>query len=81
MFLDLRHPLKCRILGMMPPKDDHPVRATWSRRFWGFHILAFADHTYQIDFGSDRKPPLITVGWWRWYPISLAFPRFRKLAR
>jgi hypothetical protein len=65
----------------MQPNDDHPVRATWNRRFWGFQILAFADHTFLIDLGSDRKPPLVTLGWCRWYPCSLKFPRFRKFER
>jgi len=65
----------------MQPEDDHRVRATWSRRFWGFQILSFADHTYLIDFGSDRKPVFMTVGWCRWYPCSLKFPRFQKPGR
>jgi hypothetical protein len=35
--------------------DERPVRATWNRQFWGFHILAFADdHTYLIQFGSPH---------------------------
>jgi hypothetical protein len=64
----------------MQPNDDQPVRATWNRNFWGFHILAFADHTYLIEFGTDRKPPLMTVGWCHWHPCSVEFPRFRKLS-
>src|ERR1041385_199872 len=28
----------------MPPADDDLIRATWNRRFWGFQVLAFADH-------------------------------------
>lgn len=64
---------------MKPNDDDHKVRATWNRRFWGFQILAFGDHTYSIDFGSDRKPVFMSVGWRRWYPYRLEFPRFRKL--
>jgi hypothetical protein len=66
---------------MKPNDSDNKVRATWNRRFWGFQILAFADHTYLIDFGSDKKPTLMTVGWCRWYPCLLRFPRFRKLDR
>jgi hypothetical protein len=65
----------------MPPHDDDRVHAMWNRRFWGFQILAFADHTYPIDFGSDTKPPSMTVGWCRWYPCSLGFPRFRRLGK
>ena len=59
--------------------DSGLVRATWNRSVPGFQILAFADHSYLIDIGSDAKPPLITIGWYRWKPDSLAFPRWRKL--
>ena len=26
--------------------DEPKIHATWSRGFWGFQILAFADHSY-----------------------------------
>jgi hypothetical protein len=58
--------------------DDHLVHATWNRRFWGFTILAFADHTYEIDIGSANKPPMISFGWCRWYPCAFEFPRLRR---
>jgi hypothetical protein len=63
----------------VPHENDERVRATWSRRFLGVQILAFADHTYEIDFGSNKKPPLLVLGWCRWYPCTLDFPRFQKL--
>jgi hypothetical protein len=37
------------------------VHATWSRRFPFVTILAFADHSYLIDIGSDHKAPLMSV--------------------
>jgi hypothetical protein len=55
------------------------VHATWSKRFPGLQILAFADHTYLIDIGRDDKPPLVTIGWDRWWPDSIRFPRWRRL--
>jgi hypothetical protein len=42
---------------------------------------AFGDHAYLIDFGSERKPVSMTIGWCRWYPNLLDFLRFRKLGR
>jgi hypothetical protein len=39
-------------------------------------LLAFADHSYEIDIGSDHKVPLITIGWYRWHPDSIEFPRW-----
>jgi hypothetical protein len=69
---DEAHPLDVH------PKDDRPVRAKWNRRFWGFDILAFADRTYLVQFGRDRKPPFLIVGWCRWYPCSVEFPRYRQ---
>jgi len=42
-----------RECGGVPASDEeHLVHATWNRRFWGFQILAFADHTYLIDFSE-----------------------------
>jgi len=67
------------MLRAMPATEDEPIRATWNRRFRGLQILAFADHTYLLDFGSDKKPPFMTLGWSRWYPCSLDFPRLHKL--
>jgi hypothetical protein len=55
------------------------VRATWSRRFPGFQILAFADHSYLIDIGRDHKPPLVVIGWHRWRPVSIEFKRWSAL--
>jgi hypothetical protein len=55
------------------------VHATWNRRFWGIQILAFADRSYEIDIGSADKPPLVVIGWYRWWPEDIEFPRLRKL--
>jgi hypothetical protein len=52
------------------------VHATWSRRFPGFQILAFADRSYLIDIGCDHKPPLVVIGWYRWHPDSIEFKRW-----
>jgi hypothetical protein len=52
------------------------VHATWNRKLPGFDVLAFADHSYLINIGSDRKIPLITIGWYRWHPNSIEFPRW-----
>ena len=51
------------------------------KAFRYFQILAFADHTYLIDFGSDDKPPLMVIGWCRWYPPSIEFPRLHRTVR
>jgi hypothetical protein len=60
------------------PENDEPilVHATWNKRFPGFQILAFADRSYLIDIGSDRKPPLIVIGWYRWHPNSIELKRW-----
>jgi hypothetical protein len=42
-------------------------------------ILAFADHAYLINFGTNSKPPLMTLGWCRWYSCPVTFLRFRKV--
>jgi hypothetical protein len=52
------------------------VHATWNRKLPGFDVLGFADHSYLINIGSDRKIPLITIGWYRWHPNSIEFPRW-----
>jgi len=44
----------------------------------GFQVLAFADHSYLIDVGSDHEPPLLTIGWVRRRPNSISFSRRRK---
>jgi hypothetical protein len=63
----------------VPASDDHLVHATWNRRFWRLQILAFADHAYLINFGTNSKPPLMTLGWCRWYSCPVTFLRFRKV--
>ena len=54
------------------------VHATWNRRFPSFQILAFTDRSYIIDICSDHKVPLITIGWYRWHPDSIEFPRWDR---
>jgi hypothetical protein len=43
------------------------------------HGLAFADRSYTMMIGNKQKPPLLEVGWYRWWPKSLGFPRWRRL--
>jgi hypothetical protein len=64
--------------GPVSPDSRRKIRGTWNRKFPGGHILAFDDHSYLVEFGSDRKPPLLTIGWCRWYPCSLDLPRRRR---
>jgi hypothetical protein len=54
------------------------VNATWNRRFLGVQILAFADHSYIIDIGCDKKPSLVSLGWYRWRPNYIEFPRWQR---
>jgi hypothetical protein len=63
----------------MSDDDEDLVHATWSRRFPLISVLAFADRSYTITIGSRRKPPLLQLGWYRWWPTSLGFPRWRRL--
>jgi hypothetical protein len=71
--------LPCADAETVPHEIEDRVLATWSRGFLGVQVLAFADHTYEIDIGSKGKPPLVSLGWCRWYPCTLDFPRFQKL--
>jgi hypothetical protein len=65
------------------PTDCHDrsvVQATWNRRLRGVHILAFMDRSYFIEFGADHKPPWMTLGWSRWRPNGVRFPRRSRRA-
>jgi hypothetical protein len=45
------------------------VEASWQRRFPSVTLLAFGDRSCLINVGfSEHKPPLITIGWYRWHP-------------
>jgi len=43
------------MLKPVSSSEENLVRATWNRRFWGFQILAFGDHSFLIDFGSNKE--------------------------
>ena len=59
-----------------PNNEEQLVYATWNKSFPGFDILAFADHSYLINIGSDHKVPLVCIGWYRWHPDSIEFERW-----
>jgi hypothetical protein len=40
--------------------------------------LAFADRSYTIMIGNKQKPPLLELGWYRWWPTSLSFARLSR---
>jgi hypothetical protein len=54
------------------------VNATWSRNIGPVTILAFGDRSYTVMIGSSHKPPMIEVGWARWRPSALRFPRLSR---
>jgi hypothetical protein len=56
--------------------SDGLVHATWNRSFAGVTIYAFADHTYLMDIGFGDKIPLVSIGWVRWRPDEIGFPRW-----
>jgi hypothetical protein len=47
---------------------DDLIRATWNRRFPGFTILAFGDHTYIVMIGPRNRPPWAEIGCARSWP-------------
>jgi hypothetical protein len=54
------------------------VNATWSRNVGPVTILAFGGQSYTVMIGSKHKPPMIEIGWARWRPNFVSFPRLSR---
>lgn len=68
--------------AMSPDTSAHyetmTVNASWSRDFGPVTILAFGDRSYTLMIGSGRKLPMIEIGWARWRPNFVRFPRLSR---
>jgi hypothetical protein len=79
MAAGIEPPRAARATGIVGTIKAMPVHATWSRRLPGVTVLAFADRSYHLMLGSGDKPPLAELGWAKWRPNYVRFPRFTKI--
>lgn len=56
------------------------IHATWSRRLGPVTVLAFRDGRSIVSLGRRDRPALVELGWTRWRPNFVRFPRRRRLS-